>query len=214
MTTIRAYDVRSEYRHDPTDRAEKLVRGRVVVRDPKAIDAICLHQTAVTFGVSSSAVRAAGGDAQLAQFMRAKRVNAHVTAFDEGAFVAAYPLRHHVNHGNGANARSIGLEIEGLFNGRPGGDRSEPTDLLVEAARAACSWIVEAAAAEGITIRHVLAHRQYASDRRADPGWALWQRVAIEHCERTLGLATLPLLTDRTGKPIPREWDPRQTGPY
>lgn len=211
---IRAYDVRSEYRYDPTDTAEKTFRGRVVVRKPSAIDAICLHQTAVTFGVSASQIRAAGGDAQLAQFMRAKRVNAHVTAFDEGAFVAAYPLRHHVNHGNGANARSIGLEIEGLFNGAPGGARPEPTDLLIDAARAACTWIVEAAAAEGISIRYVLAHRQYSDDRRADPGWALWQRVALEHCERVLGLASLPTLTDRKGTPIPKVWDPRQSAAY
>lgn len=210
MSAVRCYDVRAEHVVDPHSGAEKLVRGKVVIRRPEDIDSICLHQTAVTFGVHASQVRAAKGDRELAQFMRAKRVHAHVTAFDEGAFVAAYPLRHYVRHGNGANARSIGLEIEGLFNGVPGGKRSEPSGLLIEAARAACAWIVEAAQAEGITIRYVLAHRQYSSSRGSDPGWAIWQRVAIEHCEHGLGLRSIPGLTDRTGRPIPVAWDPRQ----
>lgn len=210
----RFYDVRSEYRYDPTDTAEKLFRGKVVQRDPKRIVNLCLHQTAVTFGVSASQIKAAGGDAQLAQFMRAKRVNAHCTVFDEGAAVLAYPLRNYVQHGNGANATSIGIEIEGLYNGLPGGERPEPTEVTIQTARDACSWIVSEAAKEGIAILGVVAHRQYSGDRRADPGWAIWQRIAIEHCEHVLGLSPMPTLTDRKGRPIPREWDARQSAAY
>lgn len=215
-------DVRNQQTPSGPPGACKLRRGRMIMRDPATIDAICLHQTAVTFGASPAAIRMQGGDAAMAQFMRAKKVHAHVTAFDEGVFVPAYPLRGYVWHGNGANARSIGLEIEGYFNGQPGGvlngnplvRRDEPSDLLIQTARSACTWIVEAAKAEGITIRHVVAHRQYDSSRRSDPGWAIWQRVALEHCERALGLTSIPDLTDRDGKPIPTSWDARQKAAY
>jgi hypothetical protein len=200
----------------PTGPADAgLVRdGKLVTRAAKSIDAICLHQTAVTFGVDKQQVKSACGDALLAQFLRARNVHAHVTAFDEGTFCPSYPLRAYVWHGNGANSRSIGLEIEGLYNGEPGGDRAEPTDLTIATARDACSWIVSEAAKEGVTIRYVVAHRQYSKSRRADPGWSIWQRVAIDHCERVLGLAPLPTLTDRDGRPIPKSWDPRQHAGY
>jgi hypothetical protein len=216
-------DLRSQQTLSGPPKAGKLDRhGQLAMRSRGSIDAICLHQTACTFGVSPAAIRKQGGDAALAQFMRAKNVHAHVTAFDEGTFVPAYPLRAYVWHGNGANARSIGLEIEGYFNGQPGGvengnpddERTEPTELLLQTARSACTWIVEAAKLEGITIKHVLAHRQYDSSRRSDPGWAIWQHVAIEHCERALGLTPLPTLTDRDGMPIPRAWDERQSAAY
>ncbi len=134
----------------------------------------------------------------------------------------SYPLRAYVWHGNGANARSIGLEVEGFFNGQPGGfgnanpekPRTEPTELVLATARSACTWIVEAARAEGITIRHYVAHRQYASDRRSDPGWAIWQRVGVEHCEKVLGLTPLLTLAEGDGRPIPSSWDARCTAPY
>lgn len=189
-------------------------KGWLVQRDPREITALVLHQTAVRFGASRAAINAAKGDKDLARHRRALGVNAHVTAFDDGTFVPAYPLRAYVWHGNSSNDRSIGLECEGLYNGIPGGAADEPSDLLIQTAREACTWIVEAARAEGATIRHVLAHRQFASSRRADPGWAIWQRVAIDHCEKVLGLTPLPNLAERDGKPIPRAWDPRQASGY
>ncbi len=207
-------DLRHEQSPTGPDGAGKVVRGRLAIREPLTVDALCLHQTAVRFGASSAAVAKAKGDKVLARHRRALNVHAHVTAFDDGTFVAAYPLRAYVWHGNGANARSIGLEVEGLYNGIPGGSGVEPSDLTIETAREACTWIVEAAKAEGCTIRYVVAHRQYAASRRADPGWAIWQRVAMEHCEKVLGLALLPDLTDRDGRPIPRMWDRRQTDGY
>jgi hypothetical protein len=218
MSAIRVFDIRKEYDPNYELDDEKLVKGKPVLRDVSKIDTLCLHQTACTFGVTASMIKAAGGDAQLAQFMRAKRVHCHVTAFDEGAFVAAYPLRTYVYHGNGANDESIGLEIEGLFNGKPGGTpgypRSEPSELVIEAAKAACTWIVEQAKLEGITLKYVVAHRQYADSRAGDPGWALWQRVAVEHCEKVLGLQVRLELTDRDGRPIPGVWDSRSKAKY
>lgn len=194
--------------------AGKVVNGRLAIREPLAVDAICLHQMAVTLGASTAAVQAAKGDRDLARHRRALGVHAHVSAFVDGTVVLAYPLRAYVWHGNGANLRSIGIECEGLYNGLPGIPGNEPPDSLIEAARLACTTVVELAAKEGVRIRHVLAHRQYAASRRADPGWAIWQRVAVEHCERVLGLTPLLTLTDRDGRPIPSVWDRRSSTGY
>lgn len=197
----------------PSPGCGKLFGGRLVMRDPRTIDAICLHQTAVVFGVSDQQVRAAKGDRELAKHRRALRVHAHMTAFTTGTAVAAYPLRAYVHHGNGSNARSIGLEIEGHYDGIPGGKLGDPDDRTIETAREAMRWLVAEAAREGITIRHVVAHRQYASSRRSDPGWRIWRDVAL-WSESALGLSTLPDLVDRDGRPIPRAWDARQTEAY
>lgn len=187
--------------------------GRLIIRKPEAIDAICLHQTARFYGVAPYQVLAAKGDKRLAKWRRGLGVHAHVTSWTNGAFTAAYPLRAYVWHGNGANGRSIGLEVEGLYNGRPGGSDAEPTDETIATAREAVRWIVEAARSEGITIRYMLAHRQYSRTRQADPGWRLWRDVAL-WSEDALGLVTLPDLVDGEGRPIPRDWDPRRTAAY
>lgn len=194
--------------------AGKIVGGRLVTREPLAVDSICLHQMACTLGASTAAIQAAKGDKDLARHRRALNVHAHVSAFIDGTIVLAYPLRAYVYHGNGSNLRSIGIECEGLYNGLPGNPGAEPSDALIEAARLACTTVVSEAAKEGVKIRHVLAHRQYAASRRADPGWAIWQKVAIEHCERVLGLTPLPTLTDRDGRAIPTAWDARQKAGY
>ena len=219
---IRCYDVRTEQLPAGPPKAALVWRGLIVKRPIAVVDSICLHQTAVNFGVSPAQIHAAGGDLDLAQFMRAKLVHAHITAFDEGAFVVAFDLLDYVWHGNGANLRSVGLEEEGFFNGEPGGKtnaepnkkRSEPSSLLIETSRAACTFICEELSRRGGNPRHYLAHRQYAASRRSDPGWMLWKEVGIEHCEKRLGLSPLPDLTDRDGLPIPSSWDSRFSHPY
>lgn len=199
----------------PDPRCGLIRKGRLVMRDPKTIDAIVLHQTAKLYGVAPYQVLAAKGDRALAKHRRGLDVHAHVTSWTDGAFSAAYPLAAYVWHGNGSNARSIGLEVEGLYAGVPGRGE-EPTDETIATAREAVRWIVEEAAREGITIRYVLAHRQYSDSRRADPGWRLWREVAL-WAEAELGLVTLPELVDSergAGRPIPRQWDPRQSAAY
>lgn len=201
-------DLRGEQTKAGPPGAGRLDRGGgLVLRDAGSIDAICLHQTACTFGVSPGQVRAAKGDRDLAKHRRALGVHAHVTAFMTGRFVAAYPLRAYVYHGNGANGRSIGLEIEGHYDGIPGGKLGDPTVTTIDAARAALTWIIDTCADEGIKIRYLLAHRQYSDSRRSDPGWAIWQRVALDYGVRIHGLTTLPALVDGRGRPIPRAWD-------
>jgi hypothetical protein len=194
--------------------ASKVSKGALVMRNPAAVDCLGAHQMAVMLGTAPYQVKAAGGDRDLARHRRALNVHAHVSAFTDGTFVAAYPLLAYVFHGNGMNPHSIGVETEGLYNGAPGGKGAEPSDLTIETTRAACTWIVEQAAREGATIRFVEAHRQHAKSRRGDPGWRLWQAVYVDHCEGRLGLKPRPDATTRDGLRIPKIWDPRCSAAY
>src|SRR5690606_11252294 len=138
----------------------KMTGKRPVVRDPSTVTGICLHQTAVEYGVSAAQLRAAGGDRRLALARRALNVACHAMAFRDGFFVVSTPLPWYVNHGNGLNATRLGLEIDGRYPGRPddprttprredlestwGGEPSEITPALIAAARSALRWLVEA----------------------------------------------------------------------
>lgn len=219
---IRGFDVRSEQLPGGPPKACLTKKGLIVKRRIEDVDTLLLHQTGCNFGVSPSQIRAAGGDPELAQFMRAKDVHAHATAFDEGAFVIAFDLLDHVWHGNGANPYSIGLEGEGLFNGEPGGKtngnpskrRTEPTGLLIDTYRALCTVVVEEIARRGGAIRFYEPHRLHAKSRRSDPGWMVYREVGIEHCEKKLGLQPRPLHVTRDGLPVPSSWDPRCSAKY
>lgn len=200
--------------------------GRVVVRRPEDIDGIVVHQTACTFGPFDDAER---------RHERALGVACHALAFRDGNVVIANPLLWYVQHGNGFNARSLGLEIEGLlpglvddpatapredlqttWNGRP----DELTGLLVDAACLAIDALVELALEEGIRIRYVWAHRQSSASRRSDPGEGVWRRVVLEHAVARRGLETQPALVlsggkpRKPGRPIPIDWDPAGVGKY
>ncbi len=207
-------DLRHEQSASGPTGACKVSRGKVVMRDPASVTTLVGHQMAVTLGVADYQIRASKGDRDLARHRRALNIHAHVSAFNDGTFVAAYPLLAYVFHGNGSNAYSVGLETEGHYNGIPGGVLAEPTDLAIETSRAACAWIVEEAARCGATLRFYEAHRQHAASRRSDPGHRLWQAVYIDHCEAKLGLIPRPDFTTRDGRPIPNRWDRRQIEGY
>lgn len=184
--------------------------GKVVERKPKDVDSIVLHQTAVEYGPR---------DNPSAKHARALQVACHALAFADGTVVLPNPLPWYVNHANGFNRHSLGIEIEGAFLGAPGlpiapgGHKPSPvTPLLVASACAAVEELLERATRWGASIQYVLAHRQSSDTRRADPGWELWQRVALEHCVGRLGLKTRPTMVDDQGRPIPEVWDPSQTG--
>lgn len=210
--------------------------GGPVWRDPKTVDSIVLHQTAVVYqlpakkSLRDAAIKAAGGDPELALAKRASKVACHAMAFRGGFYVAATPLRWYVNHGNGLNARSLGFETDGLYSGldddpsttpkREDLDttwgRREPSILtaqIVETAIAGLTWLVTAARAEGMPIRYLFAHRQSSPNRRPDPGEGPWREIGIEAAKR-LGLEVLPDLVVTGGRPLPRSWDPRATAGY
>ena len=221
--TVEVLDWRARQPNPP-----KLVRGKkkhrldahglVVVRNIGDIDSITVHQTACTFGKAK-------GDPD--RYHRAFGVACHALAFSDRRVVLPNPLLWHVNHGNGFNARALGLEIEGRFpglKGKPGTLASTPetpvTEDLVETAREALRQLVELGRGLGMPIRYAHAHRQSSPTRRSDPGEELWRRVVLEYGVPELGLVTQPqlvLLTGRPpepGRPIPLAWDPQGVGKY
>lgn len=212
---VRLYDLRRE--RVPERPAVRLDGpGRPHVRDPARVLGVVLHQTAVAFGVSQAQLRAAGGDRALALAERALRIAAHATVFRAGPghgplISIAAPLAWHVNHGNGANGPSIGLEIDGLYEGVAGdrrtvrGSPSSWTEEIRDAARAGLRWLVEHGRAEGMPLRYVWAHRQSSATRRSDPGERLWCDLAI-WARRELALEWQPARTWGDGRPLPREW--------
>jgi hypothetical protein len=208
----------------------RIRRGGPVLRDPSSIDSIVLHQTAAEYGASARQIRDAGGDRELALARRALRVACHAMAFRGGFFVASTPLRWHVNHGNGLNARSLGIEIDGLYSGllddpdtipkREDLDttwqRRSPTILtaqMIDTVTHALTWLVSSARAEGMPIRYLFAHRQSSATRRSDPGQAIWLAIAVDLAP-LLGLEMLPDFVVGEGRPIPRAWDPSASADY
>jgi hypothetical protein len=87
-----------------------------------------------------------------------------------------------------------------------------PTAELVASAREAIRWIVAEVARHGGSVERLVAHRQASADRRADPGSALWQQVAMTmHAE--LGLTDGgPGYRIGTGLAVPEAWDPARRG--
>jgi hypothetical protein len=225
----RFYDLRLDRK--PEKPKVKLVRGQPVWREPSKVDAIVIHQTAAAYGASAAQVKAAGGDRELALARRALRVACHAMAFRGGFYVAAAPLRWYVQHGNGLNAQSLGLEIDGLYSGLEDDPETFPrredrdttwsagapcvlTETTIEAAREALRWLVETGRAEGMPIEYVYAHRQSSATRRSDPGAAIWREIVEAYAIPVLGLRSERGRTWGDGRAIPVEWSPAGEGAY
>ena len=228
---VEMYDLRHEQDYQYPGGARKaVIRGNAaVMRSPKEVDTIVLHQTAIEFGVSKYAIRKSGGDVELARARRALDVACHTMAFRKGYFVAAHPMLAYLNHGNRFNGRSVGLEIEGLYPGLADDPmtveredlettwKGEPTVLTEEtvaAARNAILFMMAEVARLGGKITRVVSHRQSNDARRSDPGQEIWQRIAVDFCQNELGL-TLDLLSPwKHGRDVPLEWDENGRGSY
>jgi hypothetical protein len=154
---------------------------------------------------------------------RFHRLRAHIGIIDPGGvgtIVQVYPLTTLLWHANGLNPHTVGIEINGLFEGVEGQglpryqqhlELCHPSAAQIEAARKCLGWIRDEVARHGGALQHVFAHRQSSSTRRADPGSRVWQDVA-RWAEQELGLRTLPTVTYGKGRPIPAAWDPRRAG--
>lgn len=200
--------------------------GKTLMRDPKKIVSIGLHQTAADYTVVKYQIQAAGGDAKLALARRCISVPAHAFALTEGYFVTGLPLLAHAWCGHGLNDHALQVEIDGKYCGRTadregstwGGKPMVVTPKLIETARNAAGFLYEEGRKLGCPLEFYEAHRQY-TNKPSDPGEELWVAVGIDYCEKVLGLK--PRLDycekDRNGlqgKPIPRDWDPRSTHKY
>ena len=194
-----------------TYHVKRTLLGRAVVRDPKTVTGVTLHQTACRFDVTKANVIRHGGEAQ-ARRRRALDVAAHMTCFQQGDAVLAYPMLWYVYHGNTLNASTFGLELEGLFDG----DSYEPRgfDKLIEAGREGLKVLVDEGRKLGCPIEFLYAHRQVSSSRRADPGAMLWREVGIEYGVKVLKLKVNNDFARDGGRPIPHVWDPTSNQPY
>ncbi len=200
------------------DRRETAAQGhgprqkwKVGSRSWKRTTGICLHQTACVLGERPE---------------RWDTVGAHVGITRSGKVIWLHSFNRVVAHGNGWNAQTVGIEIDGLYagvEGRPETVWNDPStarrevgldlpEVQAEAARQVIRWICRETAANGGAIKALVAHRQSSASRRDDPGSAIWSRVALPLAAE-LGLSdggTGFKLGD--GMAIPEEWDPRCVG--
>lgn len=192
-------DIRSTSNH-----AER--RGR---REWPHVTGVCLHQTACVLGEAPH---------------RYETLVAHIGITHGGKAVWVHDLDQVVWHGNGWNARTIGIEFDGEFAGvagdprtlwQPrGGHRTEmtPSAEQIEAGKEVIRWLAAEVAAHGGHVNALVAHRQASAVRRSDPGSAIWQGVALP-LNAELGFTDGGRgfrLDD--GYPIPAAWDPARDG--
>lgn len=178
-------------------------------RDWSAVTGICLHQTACVLGERPE---------------RWDSVGAHLGVMRGGRVIWLHDFDRLVIHGNGWNAKTVGIEIDGLYAGVDGdtrtvwNDPSTPmreqgmtlTTAAMDAARATIRWICSEVAKRGGQVSKLVAHRQSSKDRRDDPGSAIWKGIALPMSEE-LGLDDGGDGFTIGGYPIPVEWDPSRT---
>ena len=189
--------------------SQERVGGRRAWTD---ITGITLHQTACMLGERPQ---------------RWQSVAAHLGVTRGGQVMWMHELEQVVWHGNGLNASTIGIEMDGEYAGIEGDDRTfwrpadepgrtpqAPTDALVQATIATVVWLCDEVKRHGGRVAHLYAHRQASNTRESDPGSALWQRVALVLLSRAdLALDDGgPGYKVGSGLPIPVEWDPRRVG--
>lgn len=185
---------------------------KVTGRTWKNTTGICLHQTACLLGEREE---------------RWDSVGAHIGITRGGKLIWLHDFDRVVAHGNGWNAQTVGIEVDGLYAGIEGDlstvwddpstpAREQPMTLTLEAARtlvATIEWICDEVAAQGGNVRALVAHRQSSGSRRSDPGEAIWKAAApiAKHLGLTDGGAGFKI---GDGRPIPKEWDPSRSERY
>lgn len=127
---------------------------------------------------------------------------------------------------NGFNKRTIGIELEGRFEGVQGNMKTlwddpstrgreqpqRPTQWQIEATKQLMRWCRGEVAAHGGRLTKLLAHRQASSSRPSDPGSECWQEIALPVMAE-LGLDDGgPGFKVDQGYAIPESWDPRRKG--
>lgn len=181
-------------------------------RSWKDVTGICLHQTACVLGERAR---------------RWDNVGCHVGITRKGKKIWIHEFDWRVVHGNGWNAQTVGIEIDGQYEGVEGDlktfwrPKSKPhlkpnklSTASIDATMEAIVWICNEVEAHGGRVKVLVAHRQSSSTRRSDPGSAIWQRIALPmHAD--LGLK----LKDGgkgfkigKGRPIPEAWNPKYKG--
>ncbi len=185
--------------------------ARVRSRAWKSVTGITLHQTACHLGERPE---------------RFDGVGAHAVTTRRGRAMLLHDPDRLVAHGNGFNAQTYGIEIDGLYAGVEGDlstvwddpstkVREQPMELTEPSVLTTCEIIravYETVAAHGGRIRALVAHRQASGSRRNDPGEAIWKRIALPMMAE-LGLSDGGAgFAIGDGRPVPEAWDPSRRG--
>lgn len=180
---------------------------RAVFKPPKnytydrtgpAISGVMLHRTACVLGENPK---------------RWESINAHVGVTLSGKIILMHAFTKMIWHGNGPSPSTVGIEFDGNPEGvpgvfwKPGGGPHAMTPEQLHAASVLFSLMKREIELIGGKMTYVLAHRQSSEDREYDPGWHCWQTVGLDWQAR-IGFKSPVSETWKTGKPIPKEWDP------
>ena len=183
---------------------------KVTGRKWREVTGICLHQTACMLGERPQ---------------RYDSVGAHVCITRSGKVIWLHDFNRRVVHGNGWNNQTVGIEIDGLYAGIQGDQKTvwddpstphrevgmELTGEAMLAARQAIRWICDEVKRNGGQVKVLVAHRQSSLNRRNDPGSAIWQAVALPMHEE-LGLGDGGLGFKLGGYAIPEAWNSKYVG--
>lgn len=175
------------------------------------VTGICLHQTACDLGEKDE---------------RYNTIGCHFVVCKSGKVLQIHDMDRLIVHGNGWNAQTVGIEIDGLFAGIHGDVNtvwndpstavretgSTPTEEAIKACKQLLRYICGEVTRRGGEMKVLVAHRQASENRRNDPGSYIWQRVAIP-MQSELGLHDGgPGFKIGTGYPIPEAWNPAYKG--
>lgn len=209
ISGVRFYDLR-DVQTQPIPRS-RVRGGKTVLRNPQDINGICFHQTATVFGVSDKQLKNAGGNRELARATRFLNVPAHAVVSNDGFWVVHSPLEAYLNHGHGLNAFTLGVEIEGKYDGK--NNENKIPDVAIAAVKEAVKYLVEEGKKLGMPIEYVYAHRQ-STTKPSDPGAEIWQRIVLDYAVKELGLKPRNDYKMDLGRTIPKEWDPNSKNKY
>ncbi len=186
---------------------QKHVYGK---RDWSKVTGICLHQTACVLGENPP---------------RWDTVGCHVGVTRSGKVIWLHDFNKLVVHGNQWNSQTVGIEIDGMYEGvegdiktfwrpkeQPNLQPQRPTEEAMAAVRDLIRFICQEVEKNGGHVRALVAHRQASENRRNDPGSAIWKRVALPMSEELNLNDGGPGFKLSTGYPIPELWDPKRKG--
>ena len=171
------------------------------------VDTIVLHQTGVWMTDTPE---------------RFRRLKAHIGVLRDGeqstrsdrpspCIVLVHELDAYLWHANGLNAQSVGIEVNGKYDGVHGGEHADPPERQIASACRSVRFVCDMVAAHGGQIRNILPHRVSSMTRRSDPGEAIWKGVG-RWAQDELGLSDGGPGFVAGGRPIPMQWDPRYHG--
>lgn len=189
---------------------ERSYKGEARPRDPSQVTAIEFHQMGCTLGLSRAQLKAAAGDPRLALRNRVLGMPYHAVGLLVGDVIRNHPVTRTTWHGNGGNAFTIGVGVEGIYPGREKSRAAKHTALerAVLVGRATLVEAVSMLREAGVTGRiKINAHRNFTSGRAADPGEGLWKETALWAVDQ-LGLEADYAMRRGSGLPIPVDWDP------